>query len=302
MVLCASADATKATTSKAEADALLGALPQITLVVGKGGVGKTTAAAALALHASRAANATVISTDPAQALSLVLPDPPAALHVERLDATARRSAFMERWGDVIRAILDRGTYLDDADIGPLVDTALPGGDEIFAALALAELFQSHLSRPAAHARLIIDTAPTGHTLRLLDLPQTFRALVQLLEAMQAKHRFMVRTLMRRYKADAADQFLSEMTALVDVLDTTFADHGRCAAVMVTNAQKLVQAETRRYLAELEQRKIRLGAVLWNNSDTIVSHADVPQFRVPRLGDWPVGVQGLERWLAALTPE
>jgi arsenite-transporting ATPase len=268
-------------------------------VVGKGGVGKTTCAAALALHASRTAKTLVISTDPAQALPLVLPAPPRGLTVEALDATARRAAFMDKWGTVIRAILDRGTYLDDADIGPLVDTALPGGDEIFAALRLAELFESQSREPRPESRLFIDTAPTGHTLRLLDLPGTFRALVHLLDAMQAKHRFMVRTLMRRYKADDADAFLAEMGELVGVLESTLTDPRRCAALMVTNGQKLVQAETGRYLAELARRKVRVAAIVWNNSDAITAASETPQYRVQRLTDWPVGIAGLERWLSAV---
>jgi arsenite/tail-anchored protein-transporting ATPase len=293
------AAATKATTSKrkpaaSSADALLAALPPIALVVGKGGVGKTTCAAALALHASRSQRTLVLSTDPAQALGLVLPDDVPDLEVRPLDAGARRDEFMSRWGEVIRAILDRGTYLDDADIGPLVDTALPGGDEIFAALALAGIF-----RDDAHERVVIDTAPTGHTLRLLDLPGTFRALVNLLDAMQAKHRYMVRTLTRTYKRDAADAFLDEMTSLVGVLDATLTDATRCAAVMVTNGQRLVQAETDRYLAELSRRAVRVGAIVSNNGDAAATGADVPHYRVPHLAEWPIGAAGLDRWLSAL---
>src|SRR5687767_2180514 len=165
---------------------------------------------------------------------------------------------MARWGDVIRTVLDRGTYLDDTDIGPLVDTALPGSDEIFSALALAELLNDR-----AYDRIVVDTAPTGHTLRLLNLPQTFRALVELLRSMQAKHVFMVKTLTRRYSADAADRFLDDMTALVSTLEDTFRDPNRCVAIMVSNPQPLVVEETRRYLASLRELPIRVAAVVWN---------------------------------------
>ena len=114
-------------------DALLDALPPITFVVGKGGVGKTTCAAALALRASRSADTLLVSTDPARALASVLARPvggdpsPVAyaprLSARMLDAPALRERFMTEWRDVLAMILDRGTYLDDADIGPLVDTA-----------------------------------------------------------------------------------------------------------------------------------------------------------------------------------
>ena len=291
------------------ADALVDRLPRTTLVVGKGGVGKTTCAAALALRASaRGVGKTlVLSTDPARALPTVLEQPLAAtptpvkgvhqLDAQVLDANALRAKFLERWGDVIRTILDRGTYLDDSDIGPLVDTALPGSDEIFSALALAELAAT---RSEAYKRIFVDTAPTGHTLRLLNLPRTFRALVKLLDAMQEKHRFMVRTLTHGYRSDQADAFLAELSSLVSALEETLRDPARSAAVLVTNSQPLVLEETRRYLAALDELHIHVAAIVWNGEDEPGSlGVDVEQFRVPKLDRWPVGTAGLERWCRAL---
>lgn len=305
------------------AEALVAQLPRTTLVLGKGGVGKTTCAAALALRASAESSTLVLSTDPARALPTVLGEPLGAtprqvlgfanLRAQILDANALRERFLARWGAVIRMILDRGTYLDDADIGPLVDTALPGGDEIFGALALAELITgegsnaglSHQdageSAQLAFATIVVDTAPTGHTLRLLNLPATFRALMRLLDAMQEKHRFMVRALTRAYRADQADAFLEEMTGLVNALDESLRDSTRCGAVMVTNAQPLVLDETRRYLNSLRELDIQVRAIVWNNVDDAVAGlpSEATQYLVPHLEQWPIGKDGLERWLAAL---
>jgi arsenite-transporting ATPase len=289
------------------AEALVRALPRTALVVGKGGVGKTTCAAALALQASRDQRTLVVTTDPARALPTVLgrsagPDPTPIgankkLFAQALDATVLRARFLERWGDVIRAILDRGTYLDETDIAPVVDTALPGGDEIFSALALAELL---VKDGADFERVFVDTAPTGHTLRLLNLPSTFRALVRLLDAMQEKHRFMVRALTRTYRVDDADAFLAEMKALVDGLDASLHDPARCAAVMVTNTQSLVLNETRRYLDALRDLHVAVAAVVWNGSDSIAAlNTDARSYVVPRLDDWPIGEEGLARWLRAV---
>lgn len=297
------------------ADALVGRLPRTTLVVGKGGVGKTTCAAALALRASAVAPTLVLSTDPARALPEVLDAPvgsgPTAvpkaprLTAQSLDAGALRARFMERWGDAIRAILDRGTYLDDSDIGPMVETALPGSDEIFGALELASIIAGG---DGAKRRLFVDTAPTGHTLRLLELPRTFRALVRLLDTMQGKHRFMVQTLTRRYRPDAADAFLEEMDRLTSALEDALRDARRCAVVLVTNGQRLVLAETGRYARALADLRVSVAAVVWNMCDASeaapegigVSDA-VPQFLVPRLPGFPVGRAGLERWSAELRP-
>ena len=91
----------------------------------------------------------------------------------QLDATAARRKFLERWRDVLVTIVDRGTYLDVDDIGGLVDAAFPGADEIFGLLVLAELVAPSSDRTAPKwTCVVVDTAPTGHTLRLLALPET----------------------------------------------------------------------------------------------------------------------------------
>jgi len=275
-------------------------------------VGKTTAAAALALESSRSIGRTlVITSDPARALPTVLGHPVGSeasvvpyakrLEARALDAAPLRAAFMERWGPTIALILDRGTYLDDEDIAPLVDTALPGSDEIFAALELAELLAAEETSESPE-RIVLDTAPTGHTLRLLALPRTFRALVGLLDTMQGKHRLMVRALARGYRADEADAFLQEMTRLVDALETTLGDPERCAAVMITHPAQLVREETQRYLAALTELRVHVGAVIWNAVDEIpAAIGGAEQFLVPTLAPAPVGREGLDRWLGNLVP-
>jgi len=256
------------------ADALLGQLPPWVLVVGKGGVGKTTCAAALAVAAAdRGAATLVLSTDPARALSDALSVPlgadplpvSGALHLSafQLDASVERDRFMERWRDVLVTIVDRGTYLERSDVASLVDGAMPGVDETMALLRLAEL-----TTDDRWQRVIIDTAPTGHTLRLLDLPHSFTLVLSLLDAMQDKHRFMVRTLMHRYRTDDADAFIDSMRARITALTELLADRARCAAVLVTREEPVVLAESVRYAQALSERGIQVAAAVINASDHV----------------------------------
>ena len=131
-------------------DALLASLPAWTIVGGKGGVGKTTCAAALAVRSAiGGARTLALSTDPAGTLADALGsrlagdprplDEVRALWASQLDANAARTAFLERWGGVLGTIIDRGTYLDREDIQGLIDATLPGIDETMAVLALADL-------------------------------------------------------------------------------------------------------------------------------------------------------------------
>lgn len=251
---------------------LVGRLAPITLVVGKGGVGKTTIAAALATRlASRGARTLVVTTDPAgtllPALGLALDRTAAPRAVtDTLDAwapdtTRVRDEFLERWRAPIRLILDRGTYLDDDDITALVDAALPGADEIFGLLALGDV--AGRSGADAYARIVVDTAPTGHTLRLLNLPRSFSALVALLDAMQEKHRFMVRALTHRYRRDSADDLIAELRERVELLQRTLTDRSRAAAVIVTRVEPVVVAETERYLMALQLAAMPVAAIVVN---------------------------------------
>ena len=293
------------------AAALLDQLPPWVLVVGKGGVGKTTCAAALAVaSADRGTSTLVLSTDPARALGDALgaplgPDPlpigsSAHLSAFQLDAPVERDRFLERWREVLVTIVDRGTYLERSDVAALVDGALPGVDETMALFRLTEL-----ATDDRWQRVIIDTAPTGHTLRLLDLPRSFTLLLSLLDAMQDKHRFMVRTLMHRYRTDDADAFLASMRARVGSLTTLLGDRARCAAVLVTRNEPVVLAESVRYARALAERGIAVGAVIVNasgdehrSSDSLTElrgEAWGAAWRTAKRGAVMLGLEGAREW-------
>src|SRR5207249_5849803 len=136
--------------------------------------------------------------------------------------------------------------------------------------------------------------PTGHTLRLLALPDTFRALVAMLDAMQQKHRFMVRALTRRYRRDRADDFLEEMRARVEAFRAALAGASTVAALLVTRAEPMVAAETVRYADALRAMRVDVAGLILNALpaaldaegvealralDTIAR--TIPRYRIPR---------------------
>lgn len=298
-------------------DALLDALPAWVLVGGKGGVGKTTCAVALAVRsAERGARTLLLSTDPAGTLADALGAPLTALPTPvpgqesldgmQLDAIAARDAFLARWRETLAAIIDRGTYLDDEDITGLIDAALPGADEAMALLALADLATGGIWE-----RIVIDTAPTGHTLRLLSLPRTFAALVELLDTMQAKHRFIVSALTHRYRADEADGFIAEMRGQIERLRALLLDPRGSAMVLLTRPESVVTSETVRYAAALRELGVRVAALVINavpdvlDEDgvralaSLVDVGDASRFEVPRLTPPPMGVVATRVWGTAL---
>ena len=275
-------------------DSLIEQLPRTSLVVGKGGVGKTTCAVGLAVTLARRGDSVLLlSTDPAAALAEVMGtavgprtapvESVPGLDARQLAAGELRRDFLERWRDIIAEIIDRGTYLDRADVDGLVDAALPGADEIFALLAVADI----LADPGSpYRRIVVDTAPTGHTLRLLALPDTFRALLAMLDEMQDKHRFMVRALTHRYRRDRADDFIDDMRSRIDRLRKTLADPTALAALVVTRDEPLVIAETDRYVQQLTALRIRVAAVIVNADETAGGRTalktSLPTYGIPRV--------------------
>ena len=164
-------------------------------------MGKTTCAAAHAVaRAERGARVLVVSADPAHslgdALDLPLRHAPRAvkvrrgtLHASELDAAAALERWLSERRTTIRLIAERGTYLDREDIDRFLDLSLPGVDELVALLEVRRLAAS-----GRYDEVVLDTAPTGHLLRLLQTPRTLRSIAGVLGEMQEKHRVVAESL------------------------------------------------------------------------------------------------------------
>jgi arsenite-transporting ATPase len=234
---------------------------------GKGGTGKTTAAAATALALLDAAGAgeslLLFSTDPAHSLSDSLDvevgdrtaevarrgrgDDAPRLFAREMDAARALEAFKENHRAVLAEIADRGTILDEADINDLLDLSLPGMDEVMALFELSEV-----ERAGDFARVVVDTAPSGHTSRMLRLPEVFARWVGALDVMSEKHRYMVAHFARRgrVREDEVDLFLRDLAARVAAVRAMLFDPARASFVLVTIPEAMAFEETARYFASL----------------------------------------------------
>src|SRR5437868_2261436 len=145
------------------------------------------------LLAAKGRRTLVVSADPAHsladALDVRLPAAPrqvrGRLFAAEMDADRALSRWLGARERQLRAIASRGTYLDDEDIDSLFRLSLPGVDELVGLVELQRL-------AAGFEEVVVDTAPTGHTLRLLEMPSTLARLAQVLDDLQAKHRAMAR--------------------------------------------------------------------------------------------------------------
>ena len=236
---------------------------KLILLGGKGGVGKTTCAAATALRLaiqSPDRRFLIASTDPAHSLEDSFADSrlPPNLEFIEIDSQETLRKFKDAHAQQLRKIALRGTFLDDDDVSRLLDLSMPGLDEVMAFSEIADLVETQ-----AYSCIVLDTAATGHTLRLLGLPAIIRKWVGALDAMLAKHRYMAKLYRGFYRRDDTDVFLLELARSIDSLGSLLSNPRECRFVPVMLAEALSRSETSRLVDELERLKIPLTEVLVN---------------------------------------
>ena len=236
---------------------------RLLLFGGKGGVGKTTCAAAAALYLARqrpARSFLLVSTDPAHSLADCFADCPPVenLTLRELDPQESLARFKAQHEAHLRTIALRGTFLDPADVAQLLDLSVPGLDEVMALLEIVAWAQEE-----RYTCIVVDTAPAGHTLRLLALPALMRQWVAALDAMLAKHRYMARLYRGAYRKDAVDLYLEETAADLRNLWALLRSPRRCRFVPVMLAEALSIHVTQTMLKELERLGLRVREMVVN---------------------------------------
>jgi arsenite-transporting ATPase len=111
--------------------------------------------------------------------------------------------------------------------------------------------------------IVADTAPTGHTLRLLSMPALIKRWLDALDALLAKHRYMKKLFSGSYRPDDLDKFLSGLAGSVKQMEALLQDPERCCFVPVMLAEALSVTETSRLLEGLKQSKIPVTDIVVN---------------------------------------
>jgi len=297
-------------TRRAERDApiALGKLLRtLTIVGGKGGVGKTTVACALALSVaydgSGADDILLVSSDPApsigDALGISTPrwahDGPVALvqiprlHVWQMDAAAAFHDLRERYRDRIDSLFDSflGRSVDVAHdraiVRDLLALAPPGIDELYALASLGETLAE-----ATYARIILDPAPTGHLLRLLQMP---------LVALDWSHRLM-RLIMKYREVTGITEAAADLVNFsrrTRALDELLHDETRAGVLLVSLDEPSVRAETTRLGALLRETGIAVIGEVWNRARSGDTTRGTPAAIAPEFPRPLVGVAAIREW-------
>lgn len=299
---------------------------RVILMTGKGGVGKTSVAAATGLRCAELGYKTlVLSTDPAHSLAdsfdMELGHEPREVKPNLWGAEL--DALMElegNWGAVKRYITDvlQARGLEGIEAEELA--ILPGMDEIFSLVRMKRHYDE-----GEYEVLIIDSAPTGTALRLLSLPEVagwyMRKLYKPFQAVSEVLRPLVQPLFRpvagfnlptKEVMDAPYEFYEQLVALEKVLT----DPGTTSVRLVTNPEKMVIKESLRAHAYLSLYNVGTDLVIANRiiPDSVTDpffqrwkenqkqyrdeiHADfqpLPIKEVPLYSEEMCGLEALER--------
>ena len=230
---------------------------------GKGGVGKTTCATAAALHLAKyspQSSFILVSTDPAHSLADCLADlvPPENLKVRELDSQECLARFKQKHYGKLLEIAARGTFLEREEINRFLDLSLPGLDELVAFLEISTWVEE-----CSHACIIVDTAPSGHTLRLLAMPEFLRKWLAMLETLLAKHRYMKWVFARSRDRDELDTFLEDLSASVKRMEGTLQDSLRSRFVPVMLAEMMSIRETVAIVREVDRLRLPMTDIVIN---------------------------------------
>lgn len=265
-------------------DALLErAATRFVFVVGKGGVGKTTTAGAIALaFADRSHRTHLISTDPAHSLGDLFLNETCneSLTIEEFNARAYADRLFENLRQPLSELIERGSYLDAKDAASFLDLSIPGIDEVMSAFRLVELLDSKVEH------IVVDTAPTGHAIRLLDAGKVIESWISAGHALSAKAGAVASALMGRPIPLQADALLDEWKEAMARYRREVLQHS--SAVVVTRAGAVVEAETTRLIEELSARGVRAAATV------AVGDSAASDFAVARI-EPASGCAGLRQW-------
>ena len=243
--------------------------PRTILYTGKGGVGKTSVAAATArLCAARGLRTVVLSTDPAHSLSDSLeaelgPDPTAvsgSLWAQEVQAQREMEA---NWGQVQRWLVgllaDRGVM----DIAAEELTVPPGMDELFSLLQIKRHHES-----GEFDVVIVDCAPTGETLRLLSFPEIAQWWLEKVFPVERKLVSAARPIAKTFlDVDLPDQDVfgevNRLVANLVAMNQILRDRERASIRLVMNADRMVSNEAQRTFTYLNLYGYLTDAVVVN---------------------------------------
>lgn len=263
---------------------------------GKGGVGKTTSASAMAVAASRAGKRVLlVSTDPAHSTSDIFERPigPEAvrllpnLHGLEIDGDYESKRYVREVKERIQGLFGHH-ILKEANRQIDLAASMPGAEEMALFDRIGALVRGEDDR---FDLIIFDTAPTGHTLRLIRMP----------ELMEAWIRALSRSRQAMLGVEQDDKTDPVMISLADRLEHLREFRARllsprlCSFVLVLVAERLPIEETARAIEQLQEAGVTIGGLVVNR---VLPESSPDPFLQSRHGQELVYLEEIDRRFAS----
>ena len=292
---------------------------------GKGGVGKTTSASAMALAASKSGKRVLlVSTDPAHSTSDMFerpigPEPVELLpnlHGLEIDGAYESRRYVSTVKEQIKGLFGHH-IMKEANKQIDLAASMPGAEEMALFDRIGALIRGEDDR---FDLIVFDTAPTGHTLRLIRMPELMEAWIRAL----SRSRKAMLGIEQDDKTDPVMLSLTERLENLREFRARLLSPRVCAFVLVLVAERLPIEETARAIEQLEDAGVTIGGLIVNRVlpatspdpflrsrhdqeqiylDEIESRfASLARVRVPQLPSDVHGVPTLEHLAGLLAPE
>lgn len=242
---------------------------------GKGGVGKTTCSASFAVScAAKGKKTLLVSTDPAHSIADIF-EKPIGDKIVNLDKNLyaleiNSQKESKKYMDGVRAnIKNVVSPVIVKEIKRQIDAAAvsPGTEE---AALFDKMIEIVIEKNSEYDQIVFDTAPTGHTVRLMSLPELLGAW---LESLIKKRKKALGLMQMAKNAGKKNKEEIEKDPVIKILKTRFenmkkareiiTDNNRLRFIFVLNAEKLPIEETKKAINILDKYKIKVDSLIVN---------------------------------------
>lgn len=241
-------------------------------VGGKGGVGKTSVSSAIGLHLSERSQGQKIllfSTDPAHSISdsfnVRISGTPTritnTLDAIEINAEQLADQFKGKHKEAIQELLTRAASLDKKDTERALELAIPGIDEFLSLMKISSFIEND-----NYKTIVVDTAPTGHTLKLLSTPSGVNSWLLFFSGLCSRYKSLMRTFMGA-DTNSIDDFMTSLSEGIYKVHTLITDREKTEFVIVTIPDLMAIEETKRLFISLYSAGIKVNNMIINNIQT-----------------------------------
>jgi arsenite-transporting ATPase len=243
---------------------------KLIIFTGKGGVGKTSLAASYAFKlADQGQKVLLISTDPAHNISDVLKKKIGPklvkfrknIHILEIDSDLETKQYLKTVGSIMKSVTYSKQHERVEKYLSLIESS-PGAQE---AAIMEKLELTIRTGLVKYDKVIMDTAPTGHTLRMVNLPESIQLWIESLIQSRSQHRH-IKTKWLNESATKEDMILSrliERQKKYQDLNNLLTDKTKTAVCLVMNPEQVSYMETKRSHRILAKSRIPVFSIIIN---------------------------------------